>query len=57
MKTIRYSDAQSLAILLQDDGGMTLAKMCREDGMRSDLMRWMSPPDGIECAKVISLEP
>ena len=25
--------------------------------MRIELMRWMPPPDGIECAKVVSLEP
>ena len=25
--------------------------------LRMERMRWMPPPDGIECAKVVSLEP
>lgn len=29
----------------------------RRPQIRGELMRWMPPPDGIECAKVVLLEP
>ena len=33
MKTSRYTEPQILAILRQAEGGMPVAKLCREHGM------------------------
>ena len=33
MTTIRYTEAQILAILRQAEGGMPVAELCREHGM------------------------
>ena len=35
MKTSRYTEAQILAILRQAEGGMPVAELCREHGMRN----------------------
>ncbi len=34
MKTSRYSEPQILAILRQAEGGIPVAELCREHGMR-----------------------
>lgn len=35
MKTIRYTEAQILAILRQAEGGMPVSELCRAHGMSS----------------------
>jgi hypothetical protein len=37
--------------------GRRSKKTCPQRVADEELMRWMPPPDGIECAKVVLLEP
>jgi len=54
------NDVEALKALLVASEDRNLRKQDRIDQLEklvSELMRWMPPPNGIECAKVVSYEP
>ena len=49
MKTSRYTEPQILAILRQAEGGMPVAKLCREHGMsNASFYKWQAKYGGID---------
>lgn len=53
MKTIRYSEAQILAILRQTEGGMPVAELCREHGMSSaSFYKWRAKYGGLDASLI-----
>jgi len=51
MKKSRYSDAQIIAILKQNEDGTAVADLCREHGMSSALFyRWRAKYGGMDAS-------
>ena len=53
MNTSRYTEAQILAILRQDQGGMPVAELCREHGISNAglVAVWCRSFDSVMCSK------
>jgi putative transposase len=51
MKKSRYSDSQILAILKQNEQGISVPELCREHGMSSaQFYKWRSKYGGMDAA-------
>lgn len=49
MKMTRYNETQILAILRQAEGGMPVAKLCREHGMsNASFYKWRAKYGGMD---------
>ena len=57
MKTSKYSDSQSMAILKQAEAGSPVPKLCREHGMSSaTFYKWRSKYGGMDASMVDRLK-
>ena len=53
MKTSRYTESQILLILLQAEGGMPVAELCREHGMSyASFYKWRSKYGGMDASMI-----
>jgi putative transposase len=51
MKTSRFSDSQIMAILKQNEAGVSVAELCREHGVsQATIYKWRSKYGGMDAA-------
>ncbi|MFT6406353.1 MAG: putative transposase [Marinomonas primoryensis] len=51
MKASRFTDSQIMAILKQNEGGVSVAELCREHGIsQATLYKWRSKYGGMDVA-------
>lgn len=51
MKASRFTDSQIMAILKQNEGGISVAELCREHGIsQATLYKWRSKYGGMDVA-------
>ena len=57
MRTSRYSESQILAILKQNENGMSVPELCREHGMSSAMFyKWRSKFGGMDASMIKRLK-
>ncbi len=57
MKTARYSDAQSMGILKQAEGGVPVSELCREHGMSSaSFYKWRAKFGGMDASLITEMK-
>jgi putative transposase len=57
MRTSRYSDSQILAILKQNDSGVSVPDLCREHGMSSAMFyKWRAKFGGMDASMMKRLK-
>lgn len=57
MKTSRYSEAQIMAILRQAEGGVPVAKLCREHGMSdASFYKWRAKYGRMDASTVSQMK-
>ena len=57
METIRYTEAQIIAILRQAEGGMPVAELCRAHGMSSaSFYKWRAKYGGMDASLMTEMK-
>jgi putative transposase len=57
MKTARYSDAQTMGILKQAEGGTPVSELCREHGMSSaSFYKWRAKFGGLDASFITEMK-
>ena len=57
MKTIRYTEAQIIAILRQAEGGVPVAELCREHGMsNASFYKWRAKYGGMDASLISQMK-
>ena len=57
MKTIRYTEAQIIAILRQSEGGVPVAELCREHGMsNASFYQWRAKDGGMDASLISQMK-
>ena len=57
MKNGRFSDAQTMGILKQADGGVAVSELCREHGMsRASFYKWRAKFGGMDASMIFDLK-
>jgi putative transposase len=57
MKTSRYTEAQIIAILLQAEGGVPVAELCREHGKSNSFFyKWRAKYGGMDTSLISQMK-